>query len=111
MLRSLNREIGIYGIVLLGFYLRVLSVRAWVIWWAGPGPGLGGVHREEITIVMGHGAPYGGHGGLFHNIIVTIIVLLTQRALASYHCVSMCWQYHWNGSLITRGGSIESSQF
>ena len=64
----MNRNKGIYGIVLLGFYLRVLSVRAWVIWWAGPG--LGGVHRDGhkdghkmsigMTIVM-------GQGGLFQQ--------------------------------------------
>ena len=65
----MNSEKGIYGIVLLGFYLRVLSVRAWVIWWAGPGPGLGGVHRDEITIVMGHGGLF-QQGHRHHNCFV-----------------------------------------
>ena len=89
MLRSLNREIGIYGIVLLGFYLQVLSVRAWVIWWAGPGPGLGGVHRDGhkdghkmsigMTIVMGHGGlfqQYHRHHNCFVNSEGCITVLV-----------------------------------
>ena len=40
--------------------------------------------------------------GSSNKTIVTTIVLLTQRAVASYHCVSTRWQYHWNGSLVTR---------